>query len=107
LAVDSRVGFVLEEHAILAAGGEPLLRAAALLGTSALDLALYVGEDYALVVASPSPLDGVGGFVRIGELTELAEDAEARLSRSSLRRKDGALSPLVARGFDHFRVQLS
>ncbi len=106
LAEDSHAGFVLEEDGILRAGGEPLARAAALLGTSPLDLALYGGEDYALVVASPLPLDVVGGngFVRIGELIE---DTQTGLSRGHLRRKDGALSPLVARGFDHFRVQLS
>ena len=101
LAEDSGTGFLLEETAILAAAGEPLLRAAVLLGVDALDLALRGGEDYALVVASPSML---AGFVRIGELTSHSELSNEPCSRGRLRRADGRESYLAARGFDHFRM---
>jgi thiamine-monophosphate kinase len=100
LAQDSGRGFVLEESALLAAGGDALLRGATVLGADPLDLALYGGEDYALVVASAEPIEG---FVRIGELTEGAGLSQEE-PRGRLRRVDGAVSLLVARGFDHFRV---
>ena len=60
------------------------------LGASALDLALYGGEDYALVVASPVAVDG---FRRIGEVTEG--------SGVALRGANGQ-RPIEPRGFDHF-----
>jgi thiamine-monophosphate kinase len=84
----SGVRVVLDEHALRQ--DESLSMAASALGEDALDLALYGGEDYALVVASDGPIEG---FYRIGEILE---------GRGlSLRGADGerAIEP---RGFDHF-----
>ncbi len=100
LAQDSGRGFLLHESAVLAAGGDALLQGAQLLGAEPLDLALYGGEDYALVVASAEPIDG---FLRIGELTDGAGLSREE-PRGRLRRADGSVCLLVARGFDHFRV---
>jgi thiamine-monophosphate kinase len=68
--------------------------AAAIAGPATLDLALHGGEDYALVVASPVPIDG---FARIGRC-ERYEGTRAWLERA------GELEPLEPRGFDHFRA---
>jgi thiamine-monophosphate kinase len=88
LAVASQVQLVLDEAAVLDDPG--LVEAAGALGVSALDLALYGGEDYALVAASPSPIDG---FRRIGE---------ARSGDGLVLRTLGGERPLAPRGFDHF-----
>ena len=91
LARASGVDVILDAAAIVS----PALReVAAELGDDALELALHGGEDYALVVAAP---DGVGapGFTRIGSIAPGAGEAR-------LRREDGAIVALVARGFDHF-----
>jgi thiamine-monophosphate kinase len=69
-----------------------LARAAEALGVSALDLALYGGEDYALVAASPSPIPG---FRRIGEV---------RAGEGLALRTSSGEQPLEPRGFDHFRT---
>lgn len=67
-----------------------LLKSAAAMGLDPLDLALYGGEDYALIAASPSP---IAGFRLIGGI-----EAGAGLV---LRSKAGDTSVLV-RGYDHF-----
>ena len=67
-----------------------LVKSAAAMGLEALDLALYGGEDYALIAASPVP---IAGFRRIGGI-----EAGSGLV---LRTRAGDSSVLV-RGFDHF-----
>lgn len=69
-----------------------LAESAAALGTDPLDLALYGGEDYALVVSSPVPIDG---FRKIGDVRGG--------SGLALRGPTGE-RPLEPRGFDHFRT---
>jgi thiamine-monophosphate kinase len=88
LAAASGVALVLDEDALRA---DPQLReAAAALGVDPLDLALDGGEDYALVAASPAPLEG---FRRIGQVVAG--------SGVSVRGPHGEC-PATARGFDHF-----
>jgi thiamine-monophosphate kinase len=88
LAAASGVALVLDEDALR---GDPLLEeAAAAVGVPALDLALYGGEDYALVAASPTPIDG---FRRIGQVVAG--------SGVALRGAHGQCA-VIARGFDHF-----
>jgi thiamine-monophosphate kinase len=89
LAEASAKAVVLDEDAI--ASDEVLVRAAAALGESPLQLALYGGEDYAVVAASAAPLVG---FRRIGEVRE----GEGIALRS--RHGERYIEPL---GFDHFR----
>ena len=60
------------------------------LGVDPLDLVLYGGEDYALVVASPVAIDG---FWRVGVVEE---GGGVWLTRGTAREE------LVPRGFDHF-----
>ena len=100
LAQDSGCGFLLDAAAILAAGGDALSRGAVLLGADPLDLALYGGEDYALVIASAEPVDG---FLRVGELAGFA-GLSSDEPRARLRRLDGSVCLLATGGFDHFRV---
>jgi thiamine-monophosphate kinase len=91
LARASGVDVILDAAAIVA----PALReVAAELGADPLDLALHGGEDYALLVAAPDDA-GLPGFTRLGAI--VAGAGEVRL-----RREDGAIVALVARGFDHF-----
>ncbi|MDP8999075.1 MAG: thiamine-phosphate kinase [Myxococcota bacterium] len=92
VAEASRVCIVLEEARLVADAA--LVAAADVLGESALDLALYGGEDYALVVASTVPIPG---FRRIGEVRE----GEGLV----LRGADGERA-IEARGFDHFHFGL-
>jgi len=84
---------VLDEAALV---GPDLIAAAAALGRDPLDLALSGGEDYALVVALP-PGDALEGFLRIGDVTALEGPAHV-----ALRRRDGVVTALDERGFDHF-----
>jgi thiamine-monophosphate kinase len=88
LAEASGVRIVFDERALL---GDPALSEAAVaLGEDALDLALYGGEDYALIVASEEPIDG---FRCIGEIVQ---------GRGlSLRAANGERT-IEPRGFDHF-----
>jgi thiamine-monophosphate kinase len=88
MADASAVGAVLDEDALLADDG--LAGAASALGVEAIDLVLYGGEDYALVVASPVPIDG---FRRIGEVTA---------GRGVALRSSNGERPIEPRGFDHF-----
>jgi thiamine-monophosphate kinase len=84
----SGVCIVLDESALVA--DEALIAAAAALGENALDLALYGGEDYALVAASTV---AIAGFRRIGEVREG--------SGLFLRAPDGERA-IAPKGFDHF-----
>jgi len=85
----SRVRVVLDEAALL--NDDSLVRAAGAMGDDAAELALYGGEDYALVVASAVPITG---FRRIGEVVDG--------SGLGLRGVNGERT-IEARGFDHFR----
>jgi len=88
LAEASGVRVVLDEAALLA--DPALIAAAAALGASALDLALYGGEDYALVAASAVPIPG---FRRIGDATD---------GRGVALRGPRGILEIMPRGFDHF-----
>jgi thiamine-monophosphate kinase len=85
----SGVCVVLYEANLLA--DETLCAAAELLGESPLELALYGGEDYALVVASSVPIPG---FRRIGHVRE----GEGVM----LRGEGGEEKEIEAKGYDHF-----
>jgi thiamine-monophosphate kinase len=84
----SGVLVVLDEEALL--GDALLVAAGEALGVSALELALYGGEDYALVAAGPSEM---AGFRRVGEVREGA-GLILRGARGE-RAIDG-------KGYDHF-----
>jgi thiamine-monophosphate kinase len=88
LAETSGVRAELEASALLA--DEDLAAAARALGADALELALYGGEDYALVAASPV---AIAGFRRIGEVTA---------GRGVNLRSSSGSRPIEPRGFDHF-----
>jgi thiamine-monophosphate kinase len=88
VAEASGVRIVLDEAALVAE--RALVDAAAALGESAVDLALYGGEDYALVVASDVP---IAGFRRIGEVRE-GQGLALRTARGE--------EDLAPRGYDHF-----
>jgi thiamine-monophosphate kinase len=88
IAKASGVEIVLDASELRRDAG--LVEASAALGADALDLALYGGEDYALVAASDLPIQG---FRRIGEI---------RSGTGLVLRDAGHESPLEARGFDHF-----
>ncbi len=74
-----------------------LVEVAAELGVHPLDLALYGGEDYAVIVAAP-PRAYLPGYVRIGG----CEPANAELGEVALVDARGGLTPVAPRGFDHF-----
>jgi thiamine-monophosphate kinase len=84
----SGVRIVLDASALLA--DVALASVAAALEADALELALYGGEDYAIVAASPVAIEG---FRRIGDVTEGCGIA--------LRGSNGE-TPIEPRGFDHF-----
>ena len=88
VAEASGVRAVLDADALLSDTG--LSSAALALGADALELALYGGEDYALIAASPVAIDG---FRRIGDVT----DGEGVALRDSNGER-----PIEPRGFDHF-----
>jgi thiamine-monophosphate kinase len=92
IAEASAVVLVLDEVALRARASGALHAAATLLGRDVLDLALGGGEDYALLAASPSPIEG---FDRIGTV-------ESGRPGVSLARADGTRAPVEAKGFDHF-----
>lgn len=86
----SAVGAEVDASAVLAS--TPALReAAARLSVDPLDLALYGGEDYALLASASTELPG---FVTIGRVTT---EKTMLLARS-----DGTREPLPRRGFQHF-----
>jgi thiamine-monophosphate kinase len=93
LAEASAVRLVLDLASVLAAGGDALASGAAALGGDPAEHALYGGEDYALLVASPHALPG---FSAIG--TVAAYDGGARVRMKTAR---GTLD-VEPRGFDHF-----
>jgi thiamine-monophosphate kinase len=88
IAEASGVRLALDEAALLA--DDALLAAARALGVPAIDLALHGGEDYALVAASPEPIQG---FRRIGSVREGAGVVLAAVAGER---------EIEPRGFDHF-----
>jgi thiamine-monophosphate kinase len=93
LARESGVGLVLDAEKLRKACGSDLGAAAAALGRDPLELALYGGDDYALLVAFPP--DAVAPpFEPVGICTA---DAGVFLQRAG-----GARSELEQRGYDHF-----
>lgn len=93
LAEASDVRIVLDAVAVLEAGGEELIAGAHVAGLDPLELALFGGEDYALLAASSTPLPG---FVQIGAVE--AHEGGGRLYAKTAR----GTVPLEPRGFDHF-----
>ncbi len=79
-------------------GLSTLQSAAARLGTSPLDLALFGGEDYAIAFTAP-PDTSVLGAVAIGIVEAITFVNEASVV---LERPDGSREPARAGGFDHF-----
>ncbi len=95
IARESGLCAVLEEAALRARIDAPLGALARTLGTSALQLALHGGEDYALVAASAHAL---AGFSRIGRFAERTAGEVVALEDST-----GNARAIEPRGFDHFR----
>lgn len=93
MAVESGVGIVLEAEYVTAPGGAELRAAADALSLDPLELALYGGDDYALVMAF-DPSDIAPPFMRIG--TCVAETGLILVERDGARRK------LEPHGYDHF-----
>lgn len=84
----SGVQILLDQAALEA--DDALVAAARALGVAAIDLALYGGEDYALLAASPLPIEG---FRRIGQVRE---------GEGLVLHEPHGDRPLEPRGFDHF-----
>ncbi len=93
LAEASGVTLVLDEAMLRGRASGALERAATALGRDVLDLVLGGGEDYALLVTSPSPING---FDRIGSV-------ESGAPGIVLAKVDGTRVPVDPRGFDHFK----
>jgi thiamine-monophosphate kinase len=90
IADASGVRIVLYEDCL--ATSPSLVDGAAALGIDAVDLALHGGEDYAIVVASPQPIEG---FRRIGEV----RDGSGLTLRGAAGER-----PIEPEGFDHFKT---
>jgi thiamine-monophosphate kinase len=93
LAAESGVAIVFEADKVLAAGGAELVHAAAALSLDALDLALYGGDDYALLMAF-TPGELVPGFRPVGSCVA----GTGVLLQGAI----GGPRQLEARGYDHF-----
>ena len=94
LAAESGVELVLEAEKVRVASGTELDAGAAALGLDPLELALYGGDDYALLMAFP-PGAVAPPFEPIGTCTEGAG--------VFLEQAGGARGKLEPRGYDHFR----
>jgi thiamine-monophosphate kinase len=93
IVAESGIGIVLEAELVKAAAGAELHGAAAALALDPLELALYGGDDYALLMAFapgavPPPFTAIGTCRTGGEL--------------ALCEADGAERKLEPRGYDHF-----
>lgn len=96
LAEASGVDVVFDAEAVVRHGGDALRDAAVAVRRDALDLALYGGEDYALLVASAQPLEG---FSCVGAV----EERRSRDGRAGVfLRRAGETYSIEPRGFDHF-----
>ena len=100
LAEASGVRVVIDMTALVTdtEGAGHLREAASALGIAAEELALFGGEDYAVLFTAPAGVS-VGGAVKIGRIEALTagEDAVAA------QRADGSRRPLRRGGYDHFR----
>jgi thiamine-monophosphate kinase len=96
IAEASRVRIVIEEPALLRSFAPELGRAAALLGVSALELALYGGEDYALL-ATGARAQRPRAAKRIGRVE--------RGRGVGLERLPGEKLHELGAGFDHLTAQ--
>ena len=94
VATASQVRIVLAASALVS---DPLAEVARALGRDPLELALFGGEDYALVVVAPSRAQ-LPGFRRIGA----CEPPAAGASAVALCERDGSVRDLPDRGWDHF-----
>ena len=93
LAEASGVGIIVDAATLpIAAETRAAARA---LGVDPLHWALDGGEDYELLAAVGPGTELPAGFERVGEVVEAREGIR-------LRRADGSLAPLLARGWDHF-----
>lgn len=92
LAKASRVRVVLDEQALSAALRPELLHVASALGRSPLDLALYGGEDYALLASGPARRRPRGAKV-IGRIDK---------GRGTVLARAGGQQRQLESGFDHF-----
>jgi len=102
IAEASGVTLVVEEALLRARAAGTLTSAASLLGLDVLDLVLRgSGEDYALLVTSPSPIEG---FDRIGVVESAASGSGSDTASGGLTlvRVDGTRAPVDPKGFDHF-----
>jgi thiamine-monophosphate kinase len=91
---------VLDPNALV----EPALTVVArALDRDALSLALYGGEDYALVVAAPSDAE-LPGFVRAGCFITRPHDFPPEM-HVALQAQDERLVPVPEGGFDHFAAR--
>ncbi len=91
VAEASKVRLIFHEAAFL--GDAPLQDAALAVGANPLDLALHGGEDYALLAASPVPIEG---FRRVGEVVD---------GRGLALRGARGETEIEPRGYDHFPPQ--
>ncbi len=93
VAAESGIGIVLEHQRVLLAAGPALAAAATELAVDPLELALYGGEDYALLAtfATDAPLST---FIAIGSCVAGPG--------VFLQSADGSRRTLEPRGFDHF-----
>ncbi|MCL2725077.1 MAG: thiamine-phosphate kinase [Polyangiaceae bacterium] len=96
VAEASAVRIIFDAEHLVAHGGPRLRAAANVLGRDPLDLALYGGEDYALLATSDMPIQG---FSCIGVVESRAAD-EPRI----LVRDPSGVRGIEPRGFDHFIV---
>jgi thiamine-monophosphate kinase len=93
LATESGISIVLDANRVLSAAGPDVTEAAKALSLESLDLALYGGEDYALLMTF-APGEVAPPFIAIGECQ--AGDGVFLQAPSGQREK------LEPRGFDHF-----
>jgi len=89
LCESSGIGAEVDEEAVLASTPS-LGEVAARLSLDPLDLALFGGEDYALLATAKEP---VAGFATIGRITT---------DRAVVLARGGTREPLQRRGFQHF-----
>ncbi len=101
LAKDSGVQLVLELPALRASLGRALVTLAERLGTAALQLALYGGEDYALLAAGPMRKRPAGvrviGRVQQGRGVWLSEGATLTPAAAGFQHSGGRKAPGVGR----------